>query len=94
MSLAWWGKLLHPRDATPVHGGWHSHLGWCRREAVMCVLVESPGLGFGQGLELLCRTLHMQAQWVGSHPDPCAVLWWKGVQDGTWAVALQQMAVL
>lgn len=47
-----------------------------------------PGLGFGQGLDLLCKTRHMQAQQVGSHPDPCAMLrlCWKGMQDGTWAV--------
>lgn len=46
-----------------------------------------PDLGFGKGLDFFCRTWDLRAQQVRSHPNPCvAVLCWKGMQDGTWAV--------
>lgn len=89
MSLAWWWKSLRPRDAIPVAGGLGSRLGECGREALMMgINGGKPGLGFEQGLDLLCRTLHVQAQQVGSHPDPGAAPWccWEGARDGTWAV--------
>lgn len=57
-----------------------------KRGGYMCAHGK-PGLGFGQALDLLRKTRHVQAQRPGSHPDPCAVPWlrWKGMQDGTWA---------